>query len=205
MLDQPRMYRWVLMAILAAVCAEIARRQDPYGFRGLFLICAFIFGFAAALLATDWLLHKLADQARIAMELRARTERVLLIEQIARLNDNQLDYMRWITPQALAIPGHPGPTLMYLRVGGADIPYDFIEKFFDLSDDTYLTPVSTWSDGTKQREWAQLLTNHLILTGMASKSAGNRSAKWIDKSAAYSHVGMQQSPRAGLVGDDRRE
>lgn len=191
MLDHPRMYRWILMAILAAVCGEIARRQDPYSFRGLFLMFAFVFGFAAALMATDWILYKIAEQARLVLDMRSRTERVLLVEQIARLNDTQLDYMRWITPQALAIPGHPGPTLMYLRVGGADIPYDFIEQFFDLSDDTYLTPINTWSDGTKQREWAQLLTNHLVLTGLASKAAGNRSAKWIDKSEAFAHVGLQ--------------
>ena len=88
------------------------------------------------------------------------------------------------------LAGHPSPIYM-LKIGAGVIPFEFIHQFLAMGDRDYLCPVGTWSEGAKQREWSQMLTNHLVMMGFADKANSNKPARWVDYAGAMKWMGLE--------------
>jgi hypothetical protein len=145
---------------------------------------------AAAFCAMDWFTWKASKRVDQYHQSKARTPQVLIIEQINRMTPEQIKFVENNISVISIVPGTPEP-LRYLRLGrDVEIPSTFIEQFVILGSDVDLCPVGSWNEGTKYRQYAQLLTNHLILAGFARPAAGNRPAGWVDKEAAMRWMGM---------------
>ena len=194
MLDRPpSMLLWIVLAAASGVCVEMARRSGPEDFQSLFLVLAAVLAVAAGLCALDWLLYKAGGQIRMVYEIRATTERVKVIQAIGALNDRQIAYLETSTPAVILLPGEFGPVRLYLRVNGVQIPYDFIDLFIKMADDIHLASINTWSDGSQNREWARLLTIHLVSQGFAEQHNGNKAAKWLNKPKALVWLGIEET------------
>ena len=91
------------------------------------------------------------------------------------------------------LPADPAPVLYAVRMGDESVPYDFVHTFFALADDKYLPPVRQWAEGSINRQFAVLLTNHLILMGYAEPAKGNQAATWINRQRAMRWLGLDDS------------
>lgn len=180
--DAPKTITWMIFALLAGACIELARRAPDWA--ALALFAAMIFGAAALVNAAHWMLYRVVAQVRLIVMSRAQTERVLIMQIIAQMQPHHLNYLSTIDPMIITLPGDAGPVVMLMRINGVDIPFDFVMQFFEQSEGSYLVPVGSFAEGTKQRNWAVLLTAHLITQGFAERANGNHSARWTNREGA---------------------
>lgn len=75
-------------------------------------------------------------------------------------------------------------------VYGTQAPYSFFYTWLERSDEHFLCPVGTWSEGSKERGWARQITNLFIARGEASEArdasqwqGGNAPARWVTPEA----------------------
>lgn len=188
--DPPKTSSWMIWALLTVAMIEAARRAEPDGWRGLALAVAVIFGSAAIVNMAYWLAYRVAAQWRMLVAARAVTERVEIMRTIEKMQPHHLRYLETVDPTVITLPGSPGPVVMLMRISGVEIPYEFVAQFFDASQGPYLVPVGTFAEGSKQRQWATVLTSHFVAQGFAERAVGNRSAKWRDRKAAEGWVNL---------------
>ena len=77
-------------------------------------------------------------------------------------------------------PGNTGPSYELL-LGDERIPRSFVRLMLKGGKDGHLYPVRRFGDGTKEREWAELLTGNLVTMGYAERGSGPRAANWKDE------------------------
>jgi hypothetical protein len=191
MLDRPRLSTAVILAMLAGCMTEASRYSDAAGLKTLIQFFALVLFLASAVKGLDWLWWLIVARFKQVREAMALTEKVKVIQAISLLNDAQIRLLESGTGVIEVMAGAPNPSYV-LRVGGATVPFDFIEQFLNLDDGAYLCPVSTWTEGSKRREWAQLLTNHLVLMGYAELHNGNKAARWVNRQAALAWIGLDR-------------
>lgn len=73
---------------------------------------------------------------------------------------------------------HDTGPLFHFHVNGHWVDTAFILEFLTRSDERYLVPVRSWSEGTHERMWAEALTSWFIRRQYAYPAAGNHSAAW---------------------------
>ena len=187
--EAPKTITWVSWLILSVFMMEAGKRITG-DWRTFVTAFAFVFLFVSIVELAYWFIFRVTSRVRVIMEMRGVTEQVLIYREFARLNEYQLKTLQVLSPSVLFMPGKPFPTTYLLRVGGGEVPYDFIHQFLDLGDRMYLCPVGTFAEGTNQRRWAQLLTHHLVNQGFAEQAAGNRPARWLDMAGALNWMGL---------------
>lgn len=191
MLDRPRLWTSIVLAVIAAGLFEWARYVDPFGVKTLLQVLSGIGIIAALVYWLDWLVWSAVARYKQYREALSITEKVRVIQAVAQLNEVQIRLLESGTGVVEVMAGAPNPSYV-LRVGSATVPFEFIEQFLDLDDAAYLCPVSTWTEGSKRREWAQLITNHLVLMGFAEIHNGNKAARWVDRPGALKWIGLDR-------------
>lgn len=189
MLERPVHRTWILLSIGACMLTILAIRIEAMDIRMFIWSVAGLFYVIAALDLANWIAYQYSARLRNIREAMAITEHVRILQAVANLNDYQARLLESGSPVVKVLAGYPDP-IFVLQVGGGEIPFEFIREFLRLSDDVYLCPVRTWAEGTKQREWAQLLTNHLVIMGFAVEARGNQPAHWIDRTGAVRWMGL---------------
>jgi hypothetical protein len=193
-MDFPKLSTPILLLIIAAICLLIAKDAEklPDWLRFGVGVVGVIFGIAGSLSAVNWLTYATAARAEDIQRARAMTPAVLLadrrlqlVEKVANLPpDRIMALASMIMPIYEFIGGSIGP-IPALRVSDDNIPYWFVGKFWELSTDTHLVPVRTWASETRERKWAEELTNYLINFGLARPAVGNQPAAWMNAEAAH--------------------
>jgi hypothetical protein len=192
MLEQPpRMITWLFLALIAVVLWWLAGYKMETPANILAGLMAFVFLITSAVCGLDWFLWKVSRRVDQYHQSRAVTEKVKIFEQLKQMTPEQIRFLENNSSIVSVIPGTPEPLRM-LRLGEVEIPSTFVEQFVRLSNDVDLCPVSSWNEGTRHREYAQLLTNRLILCGFADHAAGPRPARWLDKQGAMKWMGVSE-------------
>lgn len=190
MIDQPKMGVWIAFAIFASITGWLAMFMFQSPVSLLPGLTSAIMTIAALVNCLDWMLWKVTQRVRALYEARSMTEQVQVIRAMAVLNSEQIRLLESSTPVIGVLAGAPSP-VRFLRIGGIELTFQFIEEFLRLGDDAYLCPVSTWSEGSKHREHAQVLTNYMLTMGFADNAKGNRPARWINKPGALKWMGLE--------------
>jgi len=202
MLDRPPSLPPVILTGILAGCLMIASYAIGAG------IVAAMIGLAGAALAVgsvvsfiDWMMHRAAVYYRARQDANSETPQVRVMRELARMTPEQIALANSLQAVIQLIPGDPAPVLYAVRIGDESVPYDFVRTFVALSDERNLPPIRQWPDGSIYRQYAVLLTNHLILMGLAKASAGNQSAAWVNKTRAARWLGLEQESQRmyGLV------
>ena len=193
MMDYPRLSTPIFLLILAAIFLLIAKDASklPDWLRFGVATVGVIFAFAGVLSGVNWLTYNVTARAEEMQRARALTpeiqladRRLLLVEKIASMPADRIATLAaFAMPITEFIGGNLGP-IPALRVGEGNVPMWFVSKFWTMSTDEYLVPIRTWNSETRERQWAEALTNYLINFGLASPAAGNNPAKWVNVEAA---------------------
>ena len=193
-MDYPRLSTPIFLLILAAIFLLIAKDASklPDWLRFGVATVGVIFAFAGVLSGVNWLTYNVTARAEEMQRARALTpeiqladRRLQLVERIANMPSDRIATLAaFAMPITEFIGGNLGP-IPALRVGEGNVPMWFVAKFWEMSTDTHLVPVSTWNSETRERQWAEALTNYLINFGLASPAAGNNPAKWTSAENAH--------------------
>jgi hypothetical protein len=191
-MNYPRLYEPILLSLLAALALLLATRQEkwPDWLRAFLIVVGLVFLVWAVFTTIDVMVFRANMRLRERQMALARTERVMMLEQLKQLNRMQIEALSQYTPVYELVGGDTKP-LMYLRVFGGTVPAGFVDEFLRLGDEAHLCPVSRWSEGTREREWAEQFTRYAIAQGWATKAAGPYPAKWKNLERAYQALGYE--------------
>jgi hypothetical protein len=193
MLDAPKLTAPIVLFLAAALCVLVAKFQDRWAdsLRISLVVLGCVLGLFGVVTLFNWIAYMMAvrlheiNQARQADPVFYIIERRLqLVQNVANLPPEYIKALSsMVFPIYEFIGGTTGP-IPALRVENGNVPYWFVQKFWELSTMTHLVPVRTWSAETKERQWAEDLTRYLISFGLANPAAGNQPASWVNKEAA---------------------
>ena len=192
--DYPRLGTPIILLIVAVILLLIAKDASklPDWLRFGVATVGVIFAFAGVLSGVNWLTYNVTARAEEMQRARALTpeiqladRRLLLVEKIASMPQDRIATLAaFAMPIVEFVGGSIGPIPM-MRVGEGSVPMWFVSKFWTMSTDEYLVPVRTWNSETKERQWAEALTNYLCNFGLALPAAGNNPAKWTSAENAH--------------------
>jgi len=168
---------------------------------GYILLSAGIFLFvvaAANLIVSVWyeraaIIQRLNEANAITPELLLLRERARLIDGARNLDDQAkrivLDNTTLLGVSYALFDEEP-------LVSGTNAPYWFFVEWLEQSDEVFLAPIGSWSEGSDRQEWAKQLTRLFVVKGQASGSAGNRSARWASPEiySSLARYYLQNSP-----------
>lgn len=191
-MDYPRLSTVAWLAIFTALCFVTARWVGDRSSAGwdLFRLLMVLVGISFAVLtlfeAANLVAHYGAARYYEIQRASATTERVKLLEAWSRLTPEQAAAFGATSINlAWVISGLDGEVIPFvLRVPGGEISVSFLETFIVDSDEEYLIPIRRYGEGTREREYATLLTNTFVGNGWAEPARGNLPARWINKPAA---------------------
>lgn len=181
-----------LAQAMAAALALVLRRQahGPDWWLALLEMIGLVLGVGAALSLGEWIVDRSVRAVYHLRQAMAITERVALLEQISRMDREQIEYAKTYVPVLELVAGDLGP-VQWLRVLDGAVPMSFVEEFVGLSQDGYLCPVRRYSEGSSERGWAEKFTRWAVQMGWADEAGGNRPAKWIDQQRALHAIGLE--------------
>jgi len=135
-----------------------------------------------AMIVFHWLIDEIVprwDEHRI-MERHAQaiTPDSELVEKFSQLEPHQAEALMQMQARLVAMPGIAGAVLEYDLGADQRVPAEFVRDFIEASSGPTLKPIRSFSEGTKAREWATIVTNWFIARGLARPAAGNASAMW---------------------------
>lgn len=97
--------------------------------------------------------------------------------QLRGQSDDAIALVSTITRSQIdLIPGEDGPQF-YIR--GTIVPLEFVSDFLDASDAVHLSPIRSYSDGSRERAYAQQFTDYCVTRGWAVPSQSNEAARWL--------------------------
>lgn len=179
-------------ALVLGFAAIISWAAGPYMWGWLqpvwFLVVSLL-SFAALFALADWTTERAVIHYRSLREAWTITPQLRVLDKYTNMRPELVELLMRETPVVEVLAGEPVPAFS-LKLGGDSVPYDFIHLYISNGDDSYLPPVRLWAEGSRQREWAQLLTHHFCLMGFAEEAKGSRSARWIEKERALRWIGL---------------
>jgi hypothetical protein len=187
MFNKPRITHAILAAVIA-VALFVAKDHLPPGFDIASYLCAIVFLLAALLLGVNWAASNGVDNYVRVIDAKSYTERVRVLEVLAKLNEGQLD--------ALMNSIHLSPALegiepRYIEVNGERVPWLFAYNVSRFED--YLPPLRDYGEGSKERKWLQALTDQWSIMGYVKPAAGPYSARFTNRSAALQMYGLEKA------------
>lgn len=191
-MNRPRPFGWIITVILAAGCLLAAMLVgEPVWLPSLAVVAGLALAVAAGVGMVHWIgsiwVSLLGDYRR-AM---ANSERVALLDRIARMDTEQVEFAKRYVPRIEMATGDAGPAL-FLRVVNDTIPLEFVKQFLNEGEDEWLCPVRRYSEGSLERKWAEEFTAWAIWMGYAAEAGGNRPARWIARGRAMKALGLIQ-------------
>jgi hypothetical protein len=194
-MDNPGLGAASIFALLAGLCFITVRfKADlPIFMQGSVLQAIMILlGTVCAVLAAgygfDWLMNHATNWVSGLRIAWAHSERVALAEVIRRMEPYQTDALGQYVTTVDILTGEPKP-LYRLDTQEGKIPIDWCVGYVNEGAGMFLKPVRDYAEGTKDRQYAEWFTAHVILLGYADRAVGNQPAKW--KNGASRHIGLQ--------------
>jgi hypothetical protein len=179
----PRLSTFFVYALLGVLCysAETVVR----GWLATFLWLAKFPLFACAFFALgDWVFQSSLRGMERAANARAITRASRLATEIARLDATRLEVMRAsLGIEADAIEDGKHTT----TIGGVEIPDSWMTKYLQSADGFKLKPVREFAEGSRDRLYAQTVSNFLVSRGAAVEASGNQPVRvknWNDAMGA---------------------
>lgn len=179
----------VIKSILAVILflPAIYAPTWPTAVRSVLLVCGIVFAFFAGLELVNWIMQAyIARQRDIKRNDSVNTEtinlekRIELARAMRQLPPEAWNAIQNYGPLVSALAGSAGP-LAGLKTGDAEIPYTFIDVFFAKSTELELCPNSTWSDGSRDRQYAEALVAWLATRGYVvylGRHGGPHPSRW---------------------------
>jgi len=177
------------MAAIAVYVAGMQVSAEDEGLGILALGMLAILGAGAIFAWLDWLAYRMMAYWRSQREIDTITAELRNLQVIEHMRPEAIQMVLAMWPMVSIFPGSNGPEFS-LEIGGAKIPYVWIDQFLRMGDGEYLCPVRMWSDGSREREWANLLTNWMVMMGFAAEARGMRPARWIERTRGLAAIGI---------------
>jgi hypothetical protein len=186
----PRLRVPVSLGIVAAAMILIAYDIRPALLGNFLFVAGVIVILGCVVYGGDYIWARGVMYYQRIQKVRMQNSTSLIMESIRFMTPEQLQFAQSMQTVINWLPGQPAPVIHSISMGGTSVPFSFVKMFVALSDNQYLAPVRQWPDGSLYREYAVILTNHLIMLGYASIPRGNHSAGWIDKRGAMMCLGL---------------
>lgn len=186
MINQPKVFTWVFLGILAAICGSLVQLLG-----GVAWLAAGVFAAGAVLTCINWIAQQLARRVEEYQLAVSMSERVRILQEVGKLTVDQVRLLEEQSPVVTILGGSPAP-IYALKVGEVEIPFQFINEFLDRGRGDSLCPISTWGEGTKYREYARKLSDYLTILGFCEPARGNQAARWIDQARALQWMGITE-------------
>jgi hypothetical protein len=186
----PTAIGWILSASAAAgLLLTAALAGEPVWLPVLALIVGLALAVATVVGCIDWIITRWLGWVADYRRATAVSERVALLERIARMDEQQLEFAKRYVPRIEMASGDAGPAL-FLRVVNDTIPMDFVRELLAEGDAEFLCPVRRYGEGSVERKWAEEFTTWCIWMGYAAEAGGNRPARWIAYERALRALGL---------------
>lgn len=192
-MDYPRLGQPILLGLLAILALVLSWQGNgiPEPVRLVASLMGILLLIAAAIATVNLLTYESNQRLAEYRRAMAISERVALVDKISHLTKDQLGMIDKYIPMVEVISGDAGPVFMLRVFGAENIPYSFVTEFLAQGDINYLAAIRNWAEGSREREWAQHLTEHAIFSGWAVSAAGNRPARWIARNRAIKALGLE--------------
>lgn len=174
----PRVIHAVVYGALAIICYGVAQAIPYTWLIGLLLSLAILFVFTGLYcLIVHWQYVSNDNYIR-RVNAESDTPEVRMIRALSTLTDAQIAAYRDNLPVMHMMAASP-EMLTYIDLSGERINGSFVREF--LLDSVYGLPaVRSYSDGSRERRWAQVLTGYIVNQGWADHAIGPYSAQWVD-------------------------
>ena len=190
-MDYPRLATPIICALISTLALSLAWKESGWpdwvrivlvGIGGFMLLLA-------AVTLINWIVSNFNERLLEYHTAMAHTERTAMLDTISHMSAEQVSILNQYVPVVEILAGLPGPVYR-LVTPTCTVPQTFIDEFLIRSTDEYLAPIRSWSDGTKEREWAEMITQLWIVMGFARQAAGPHPAAWVQKRDALRSIGI---------------
>lgn len=186
LLDHPHLITAVLYA-LGAIFAHWLTTLDGQIVPTLGWLVQYPLGAAALFSLYDWFRSQNVNYLERIRKAKAITQSTLLAEKLASLDNERLQILK--IEMGLAEPQEQdqGTT----RIGGIDVPDEFVQKYFHAASGHKLVPIRKFSEGSKERLYAKTIVDHLEQGGALYPAAGNQPPTVKDWRKVMSSIGWE--------------
>lgn len=182
------------MAGLALLGVRLGNQEFTF-WRGFLILLALVLVFFGFLQVLDWIAYKTAVRISAMRQAQTITPEIRLLETLSRIRPEQWAFAvdHGIIPVAELLTTTEGVSPFLRVIGGELVPLSFVSDYMNRSADRspYLLPVRVFSHGSRERDLAQALVNHLVTLGMAEEARGNLPPRLIVSPViAYRRLGL---------------
>ena len=172
-------FGWVVVCGIASLLAfGLAQRVTNTWTIGLLSLVAVFFAFCFLVLLVDWWTVRRNEDYCRRVNVENDTPEVRYVRAVSGLSDAQAQVVREHVP-AMHIHGAEPQPIVTFALNGQEINHSFVCDY--LGDARYGPPsIRDYSEGTRERRWAQLITGYLVQRGWANEAVGPYSAQWVE-------------------------
>jgi hypothetical protein len=174
----------VILYTVLAVAAYSLEDVATGWLESFFWLIKYPLAACAFLTLCDWTFHRSLNYMERAANARSITRASRLATEIARLDATRLELMRAsLGIEADAIEEGKHTT----TIGGVEIPDSWLVKYFETAQGFKLKPVREYAEGSRDRLYAQTVSNFLVARGAAVEASGNQPVRiknWNDAMGA---------------------
>jgi len=188
--DKPTMAAPMLLFILAAACYAIGNHETVApSWRIVLTVTMVVFVVFGAFAAGDLVSYKLAWRKYEWNLADSQSREVQWVNAISRLNEAQLAYVKSVGSLETIIAAdssYKPVELVRLRNGSGgfdEIPRGAFDPFTDWNNGYLPSVRDSGGEGTQSREHTRIITQWLIVAGLAEPAAGNQPARWKSEQA----------------------
>jgi hypothetical protein len=198
--DRPSLKSLISLALIGVALlppAVMLARSSPAPFSLQSILALMLSGLGVVLLfyagiITIWYCISVASDIKERQrEIETITPRLRELEQIGRLTPEQIKIAPRLEHDGLILQiasGAPGSMTIntFFSTAEGNIPLEFIKGFLSVGGFQFVTPVSKYSEGTYNYEYARWFTNWLRAQGLAIGGEGSqsgRAAQWLSDGA----------------------
>lgn len=168
---EPEFYKWVLWGVFAFTIYSLQGATGNEVIGGILFVVFVFAGAAAGLWLIRWILFVGLESIERTRRINTITQESEMLDKVGQLSPPQIDLYRDITV------GNTGRIEGTFEIDGVDIPNDWIYHY--VVKDTKgneMKPIRDFSEGSRNRAFAQLVTKLLIENGAAVGNSGNKPA-----------------------------
>ena len=189
MFNQPKLSSFWISAMVA-ITFRVVAEYTPRIIADILFYSSILFAGVAIGYLYQWIRHNEVSYQKMMIDAKNTTEMVRMAEALGHLTAEQIELIRENIPFMALLAGEPGPSYA-LHLGDLYIPRSFLVEFIKKGTLTDLCPIRDYSEGSKDREWGQAITKHLINQGYARYVGGPYPAAWVDRLGAIKALGLE--------------